>query len=45
MSFWRREPSEPSAPAPPDAAGEPPADETPTDGGSGTVPGERGIPS
>ena len=30
MSFWRREPSEPSASAPPDAAGEPPADETPT---------------
>ena len=46
MSFWRREPSEPSASTPPDAAGEPPADETPaTDGGSGAVPGERGIPS
>ena len=46
MSFWRREPSEPSASTPPDAAGEPPADENPTtDGGSGAVPGERGIPS
>ena len=45
MSFWRREPSEPSASTPPDAAGEPPADETPTTGGSGAVPGERGIPS
>jgi type IV secretion system protein VirB10 len=46
MSFWRREPSEPSASPPPDAAGEAPADENPTtDGGSGGVPGERGIPS
>ena len=45
MSFWRREPSEPSVSTPPDAAGEPPADETPPEGGSGAVPGERGIPS
>ena len=46
MSFWRREPSEPSAPTPPGAAGEPPADETrQPHGGSGEIPGERGIPS
>ena len=45
MSFWRREPSEPSASTPPDAAGEPPADETPHRWRVGGVPGERGIPS
>jgi len=48
MSFWRREPSEPSVSTPPDAAGEPPADETsPKEnaGEGGGVPGERGIPS
>ena len=45
MSFWRREPTEPSASTPPGAAGEPPADETQTARRVGDVPGERGIPS
>ncbi len=46
MSLSQREPTEPSAPNPHNAAGGPPADETQeAQRESGEIPGERGIPS